>query len=243
MAHMMRRTSALGLLVAVSSFLVPPRLGAQESPPPTFSRDEGVYVVYRKGQVMASEEFRIVARGRTIEAQGETEITDPANPSQKLPKTTAKLALDSSWNLSSYKWRQTGQAQSRVDMTFNVNLIEVRIKWAGSKSQHRKFVLPANIVILDNNFMHHFALLLYRYDMARGGNQVFQIFVPQEVRPGLLTVEFLGADTIELGGQSVSLGRYKVLTNALAIDLWADEKRRLLRISVPAEGIEVIRQP
>ena len=72
---------------------------------------------------------------------------------------------------------------------------------------------------------------------------MFQIFVPQEVRPGLLTVEFLGADTIELGGQSVSLGRYKVLTNALAIDLWADEKRRLLRISVPAEGIEVIRQP
>ena len=194
----------------VSSFLVPPRLGAQESPPPTFSRDEGVYVVYRKGQVVASEEFRIVARGRTIEAQGKTEITNPANPSQKLPKTTAKLALDSSWNLSSYKWRQTGRAQSRIDMTFNVNLIEVRIKWAGSKSQHRKFVLPANIVILDNNFMHHFALLLYRYDMARGGSQVFQIFVPQEVRPGLITVEFLGAETIELGGQSVSLGRYKV---------------------------------
>ena len=67
-------------------------------------------MVYRKGQVVASEEFRIVARGRTIEAQGETEITNPSNPSRKLPKTTAKLALDSSWNLSSYKWRQTGRS-------------------------------------------------------------------------------------------------------------------------------------
>ena len=243
MPHMMRRTSAFGLLVAVSSFLVPPRLGAQESPPPTFSRDEGVFVVYRKGQVVASEQFRIVARGRTIEAQGETEITNPANPSHKLPKTTAKLALDSSWNLSSYKWRQTGLAQSRVDLTFNVNLIEVRVKWAGSKRPLRKFVLPANIVILDTNFMHHFALLLYRYDIARGGSQMFQFFVPQEVRPGLITVEFLGAETIELGGQSVSLGRYKVQTEALAFDLWADETRRLRRISLPADGIEVIRQP
>ena len=239
----MRRTSVVGLLVAVSSFLVPPRLAAQEPPPPTFSRDEGVFVVYRKGQVVASEEFRIVARGRTIEAQGETEITNPADPSEKLPKTTAKLALDSSWNLSSYSWRQTGQAQSRVDLTFNVNLIEVRVNWAGTKSQLRKFVLPANIAILDNNFMHHFALLLYRYDIARGGSQMFQIFVPQEVRPGLLSVEFLGAETIELGGQSVSLARYKVQTEALAMDLWADETRRLWRISLPAQGIEVIRQP
>ncbi len=241
--HHLGKASALGLFVAVSSFFVPPRLGAQESPPPTFSRDEGSYVVYRNGQVMANEKFRIVARGRTIEAKGETTVTNPNNSSQMLPKSTAELTLDSSWNLSSYKWRQTGLKQSRIDLTFKANLIEARVRRAGSKTKLRQFLLPANIVILDNNFMHHFALLVYRYDMARGGSQVFQVFVPQEVRPGLLNVQFLGTETIELGGQSVLLGRYKVQTESLALDVWADEKRQLRRLSFPAEGIEVIRQP
>ncbi|MEE8257386.1 MAG: hypothetical protein V3R60_05790 [Acidobacteriota bacterium] len=241
--HPIGKASALGLFVAVSILFVAPRLGAQESPPPTFSRDEGVYVVYRNGQVMANEKFRIVARGRTIEAKGETTITNPANSSQTLPKSTAELTLDSSWNLSSYKWRQTGLKQSRIDLTFKANLIEARVRRAGSKTKLRQFLLPANIVILDNNFMHHFALLLYRYDMARGGSQLFQVFVPQEVRPGLLNVQFLGTETIELGGQSVLLGRYKVQTESLALDVWADEKRQLRRLSFPAEGIEVIRQP
>lgn len=241
--HLLRKASALGLLVAVSSFFVPPRLGAQKSPPLTFSRDEGVYVVYRNGQVTANEKFRIVARGRTIEAKGETVVTNPANSSLKLPKSTAELTLDSSWNLSSYKWRQTGLKRSRIDLTFNGNLIEARVRRAGAKSQLRKFVLPANIVILDNNFMHHFALLLYRYDGARGGNQIFQVFVPQEVRPGLITIQFLGTETIELDGQSILLGRYKVQTETLALDVWADENRQLRRLSFPAEGVEVIRQP
>ena len=241
--HPIGKASALGLFVAVSIFFVPPRLSAQESPPPTFSRDEGVYVVYRNGQVMATEKFRIVAGGRTIEAKGETTVTNPDNSSQTLPKSTAELTLDSSWNLSSYQWRQTGPKQSRIDLTFKVNLIEARVRRAGSKSALRKFVLPANIVILDNNFMHHFAILLYRYDTARGGSQMFQVFVPQEVRPGLITIQFLGTETIELGGQSVLLGRYKVLTESIELDVWADEKRQLRRLSFPAEDIEVIRQP
>ena len=60
---------------------------------------------------------------------------------------------------------------------------------------------------------------------------MFRVFVPWGRVSGPLTIQFFGTETIELGGQEILLGRYKIQTESLALGVWADKKRKLRRLS------------
>src|SRR6185436_7193224 len=57
------------------------------------------------------------------------------------------------------------------------------------------FRFPESGVILDNNFFHHYLVLMYR---VHAGQNDFSVFVPQDMRVGSASVRSTGNHTFDL---------------------------------------------
>jgi hypothetical protein len=75
------------------------------------------------------------------------------------------------------------------------------------------------------------------HDWKKMGPQIFSVLVPQDLAPGVVTVESLGKH--DAGGQK--LEELRVKTDDNEIDLFLDGPR-LVRISAPAANAEIIRE-
>ena len=230
--------AALGLCASLSLF------GQAKSRPADF-KDEGVFLVYQANRVIAVEQFSIRIDRSGIRAEGETDFR--VNPITKStsPKSVAKLRLAGSWDLVSYLWRQAGGRGAKIQVSFKDKMVQVVVSPAGGPRQKRKFILSPDVAILDNNFMHHYGLLLKRYDPKRGGRQMFQAFIPQQVDPGLVTVEAKAQEEVSLdldGGRKVRLNRYDIQSNSLKLTVWTDDQGRLQRLSSPQQRIQIYRK-
>ena len=232
--------AVLGLCASLSLF------GQAKSPPANF-KDEGVFLVYQANRVIAVEEFSIEIDRSGIRAEGKTEFR--VNPITKgsSSKSVAELRLDGSWGLVSYRWRQTqtGGRGAKIQVTFKDKMVQVAVSPAEGPRQKRKFILSPDVAILDNNFMHHYGLLLKRFDPKRGGWQMFQVFIPQQVEPGLVTVEAKAKEEVDLdldGGRKARLNRYDIQSNSLKLTVWADDQGRLQRLSSPQQRIQIFRK-
>jgi hypothetical protein len=110
------------------------------------------------------------------------------------------------------------------------------------EDDRRDFELPKDILVLDDNVIHHYQLVVCRYFRTSGGKQTFQVFIPQEALPGLLEVEETGQENVEIAGRSETLRHLLVSAEQARIDLWVDKEQRLQRISIPAAQLEAERK-
>ncbi len=88
------------------------------------------------------------------------------------------------------------------------------------------FRFPEGGVILDNNFFHHYLILLYR---VQAGQSSFSVFVPHDLRVGAATVRAAGPRTYDL-----EVGEVK-----LQATIEADGS--LTKLTVPAANVVVQR--
>jgi hypothetical protein len=95
-----------------------------------------------------------------------------------------------------------------------------------------------HVAVLDNNLYYQYAVLARLYDWQAGGKQMFPVLIPQDMVPGNISVESLGA-------QQSAGGRYEALrasTPDLEIMLYVDPSHRLMRLEVPASSAVIERQ-
>jgi hypothetical protein len=97
---------------------------------------------------------------------------------------------------------------------------------AGGETSSADFRFPADGVILDNNFFHHYLILLYR---VHAGQSSFSAFVPQDMRLGSATVRSTGPRAYDLEVGDVKL------------QATIDAEGRLLRLAVPEAKVVVER--
>ena len=183
----------------ILTFLAPAFLPAQEASSSTTFKDRGVFEIQQSGRAAATETFEIQIKADRIRGKGEIEF---AGRSASARKGSADLLLNRSWNLLSYRWVQDGPRKARIQVNYKKMLIELNISPPTGPHQVRKFLLRRDVAFLDDNFMHHFGLLVKRYDIAKGGSQMFQVLVPQQIRPGLMTVEALKKESVDLKGRN-----------------------------------------
>jgi hypothetical protein len=86
---------------------------------------------------------------------------------------------------------------------------------------------PADGVIIDSNFFHHYALLLYRFSGKQ--QALFSAWDPQQLQAGGMTVRSLGNNTFEIGTENV-----KVIATT-------DREGRLIKLTVPDAKVVVER--
>jgi hypothetical protein len=125
---------------------------------------------------------------------------------------------------------------------FRGKLARVRYKTISGNEDNRDFELPPDVVVLDDNVVHHYQLITARYQAMGGGKQTFRVFVPQEALPSLLTVEDMGSAASTIDGVTANLRHLLITTDVTHIDLWVDDQQHIERVSVPAAQLEAIRK-
>jgi hypothetical protein len=210
--------------------------------PPAALTDEGTFALLVGGQPAGTETFRIRTLPDRIEAESQSEIRVTQDGKVQQFQVVSKLALSPEFQPLTYSWSQKGPHNSKLDADFRTSPAKLRYKTISGEDDRREFGLAREIVILDDNILHHYQLVVARYRQTAGGRQAFQAFVPQGALPGVLVVESQGKQQTEFGGGPETLERLIFTTDLLQIEVWADEAGRVQRIRAPAANLEAVRQ-
>lgn len=175
------------------------------------------FTIRQNGQPIGSEEFSIRPRDKGFLAEARTQLAGDPTP------LTSRMELDENLVPTSYEYsRGTGTIRVRVDSKSS----ELTVIESGEASS-TDFRYPTGASIIDNNFFHHYLLLLYRVKGTR--DQTFPIFVPQDMKVGQAKVHATSSTTFGLEMGDVKL------------EATVDPNGRLLRLAVPAANVVVER--
>ena len=204
--------------------------------------DEGTFVISLAGQPVGTERFRIHSSPSKVVAQGEIRLNVEQDGKKVTVQSFPDLVLDTQLNPVTYTWNQRVPQSSRLKVDFGGKFAKARYTTTNGTEDERDFELPHDVVVLDDNVVHHYQLIVARYQAMGGGKQSLRVFVPQEALPGLLTVEDMGNAATAIDGATANLQHLLITTDVTHIDLWVDGQQRIERFSVPQAQLEAIRK-
>ena len=203
--------------------------------------DSGTFRILVAGREIGTERFRILSSGNNIIAKADIEFqTQQAGKLLEL-QSFPELLLDSRLRPLSYTWAQEGIQSSKLHIDFTTTPVKAQYHTVNGKNDARDFALPADVVVLDDNVLDQYEILVDIYDRTSGGPQTFNAFIPQEALPGQVHVVARGNEQVRIGGESESLRHFVVTTDLARIDLWADPRGHLESVSVPAMRFNAVR--
>jgi hypothetical protein len=230
----MRRAGFVAILFILStaSMGLPGLLTARGSAP--FTAESGKFRILVNGQQIGKEEFEIGASGGDWIARGTSDV----QTSEGMTHVTGTLELHADGTPVRYEWSTQAAKKAGATVTFNgpVATIELHSEGARPFTQQFTFATP-QIAVLDNNLYYQYAILARLYDKSKKGEQSFAVLVPQELTPGSVTVESLGAQDMD----GKKLEELQVKTEDLEVDLYLDGDR-LVRIVSPSTNAEIVRE-
>jgi len=153
-----------------------------------------------------------------------------------------KLVLSAALQPLTYSWSQKGAQSSQLDLDLQASPAKARYKTVTGEDDQRDFELPRDVVILDDNVLHHYQLIVYLYLRQGGGKQAFAAFVPQEALPGSLAVQDAGLETVELAKRKLTLRHLVFSTDLKHIDVWADDQGRVQRVYISDGQLDAVRK-
>ncbi len=226
--------AAIALLAAVPAASL---LRAQAPP-----ADRGTFEISIAGKPIGTETFEIKHRSNQIEAQGEIHLEMEREGRKVDVRCNSNLLLDAHFHPLSYTWSQKGTQSSQLSMDFRPDIAQVRYKTVGGQQDRRGFKLDKDVAVLDDNVIHHYQLVLARYDAAAGGVQAFLAFIPQEAAPGVITLKVVGTEAVDVDGESRTLRHFLLTAEQAQVNLWADDQGHLQLVTVPATQYQAMRK-
>jgi hypothetical protein len=174
------------------------------------------FTIRQDGRVIGTEEFTVRANNKGYVVEGKTQLAgDPT-------ALTSRMELDENLNPISYEYKRgPGTILLKIDKPLSE--MTVSEGGAGNSTDIR---FPDSGVIIDNNFFHHYLILLYR---VKGADQRFGVFVPQDMQVGQARVRQTGNRTFAL-----EVGEVK-------LEATVDAAGKLLRLAVPSAKVVVER--
>ncbi|HYH00687.1 MAG TPA: hypothetical protein VD837_16260 [Terriglobales bacterium] len=210
--------------------------------------DSGSFGIFVNGRRVATEKFQIEQRSDASVATSEFKAEDSSGKmAQK-----AELQIASNGDLRRYTWRELdpGKAQEIVEPADQF-LVEHIIPNPPDKPQDHPFLLPISTMVLDDYFFSHRQILAWRYlAQACGGTSAagckmtktqFGVIIPRQRSSALVTLEYAGKENVTLRGVNRELDRFNLTAEGEQWALYLDENLKVLRISIPAENTEVLR--
>jgi hypothetical protein len=218
--------------------------GGPEARPASTARklnDHGVFTISLAGQRIGTENFDIRSSDDRIEAKAAIQLRVTQNGKAVELKSFPDLVLSSQFEPLTYTWIQKGSQSSQLEVDFRKSPAKCRYRTLIGGEDNRDFDLPKDVVVLDDNVLHQYELVVNRLTPSGAGPQTFKAFIPQEAVPGVLTVEEIGFDSSETNAQP-RLRHLRVSTELTRIDLWVDQQRHLQRVAIPATQFEAVRK-
>ena len=176
--------------------------------------EHGQFNILKDGKKIGTEEFTLAKAGTGYTLNGKTTIGDLTISSQ--------MELDDKLVPTSYA-ASSKEGAIRVKVVSPISELQTVVNGETSSVDFR---FPDGGVILDNNFFHHYLILLYR---VQAGRNMFPVFVPQDMRVGEATVRSTGPRTYDLEVGDVML------------QATTDADGSLIRLTVPSAKVVVER--
>ena len=203
--------------------------------------DQGVFTLSLAGRTVGTENFEIRSFSDKIEARAQIQLHLEQNGKSYDVQDSPDLTLDTQLNPLTYSWTQKGSPPYQLSIDFRSSPAHIVGKPEHGPEDRREVVLAQDVIVLDDNVIHHFQFIVDRYARSSGGKQTFKAFIPQEALPGELTVEDAGNEAASRDDTTANL-RHLVVTSELArIDLWIDSHNHLQRVAIADKQFEAIR--
>lgn len=239
------------LVVAVLALAVAAMFAGEKDKPEKAAEvvDAGSFGVFVNGKRVATEKFTIEKRGDGNVSTSELTVDDG---NQKASQTS-ELRLASNGNLQGYSWKEQSPGKGEITVEPKDNfLMEQITPNPGDKAQEMPFFSPHSTAILDDNFFTHRELLAWRYlavgcrmglgqTACRPPKMTFGVINPRQATFITVTMEYRGRETVKVGGVDRELNRFDLVGENMNWALWLDDQQKLVRILVPSENTEVLR--
>jgi hypothetical protein len=222
-----------------------PALPAAEKP---HTVDAGTFIVLVKGQRIATETFHIEQSATVNSASAEFKSESGEKAVQK-----AELQIAPTGDLRKYEWRELSPNKSQVVVEPSGEfLVERIIPDPPQRTIQQSFILPPSTVILDDYFFSQREILAWRYlaqvcggklEHCRPARTQFGVLVPRQRLTLTATLAYVGPEKVTVNGSERELNRINLkLGDDPEWALYLDANLKLIRIDIPAENTQVIRE-
>ncbi len=100
-----------------------------------------------------------------------------------------------------------------------------------------------DMVILDFSVYHQYDYVISKYDVKKGGRQIFANFVPVIGNDIPLALTFVGDESLTLKKGTMPIRNFKVeFVGILSGTVSVDKNGRLVRLVIPTQDLEVLRK-
>ncbi len=203
--------------------------------------DQGVFLLSLSGRTVGTEKFEVRSFADKVEARAQIQLHLEQNGKTYDVQDFPDLALDSQLNPLTYSWMQKGTPAYHLSIDFRSSPARIVGKPEHGPEDQREVALTQDVIVLDDNVIHHFQFVVDRYARTSGGKQTFKAFVPQEALPGELTVEDAGKDSASSEDGKANLRHLVITTDLARIDVWIDNQDHLQRVAIPDKQFEALR--
>jgi hypothetical protein len=231
--------ASVGLTFGVAA-LVAAVAGPPLATPQPSRLDEGSFTVVVNGQRAGREQFSVQqvvsAEGVAFELRSESAIGDR--------RTAMRLEVDSAGTPVRYSLEERRGAET----TLRLGGQRVRGRFATlarsiTGEAAREYLLrPGALVVEDDGIVQH-ALLVRRRALQAGAGVTLPSITPVANAQGIVRLVLEAeADTVSIAGARRSARRWRAVTDAGETRIiWADGEGRLLRLTIPARGLDALR--
>ena len=218
----------------------------ENSKPATQVVDSGSFGVFVGGRRVATETFTIkrVPEGSVTDSEIKLEGSNLVQNSV--------LHLSPAGDLVKYDWKESGgleKGETTVEPTQEFLSQKIR---SGDKSTEQPYLMPRTTAILDDYFFSQRELLLWRYIASScrpaAGQQGCQMekgqygfVVPRQRLSGMANINYVGREMLSLHGVAKELSKFSMTSEFGDWVLWLDDDHKVVRIILPGEGTEVLR--
>jgi hypothetical protein len=212
--------------------------------------DSGSFGVFMNGRRVGTETFSISqnANGSVIHSEFKAE----GSAGQAVQNS--ELQLTGTGEIRRYEWKEQSPGKAQSVVVPNDQFLTQ--KWSTGpqdKQQEQPYLLPSATSILDDYFFVHREVLAWKYLASACRTEKGQVQCPlkQKAQFGTMnprqhssaaaSMEFMGREKVTVGNAEKELSKLELKSEAGSWVIWFDDQFKVLRISIPSEKTEVVR--
>jgi uncharacterized protein len=199
------------------------------------------YVVFLRARAVGQETVSIAQRGGGWLIRGSNRLGPPLD----LVTRTAEIEYDDQWRPTRLLIEGTSRGQElSIKTTFANGQATSELSLAGTQSTETDAV-AADTVVLPNGFLGSYSALAKRLRGQQTGSILRGYIAPQGEVP--IRIDGVFTERVETPREAIAATRFAlVVSNAppagdLPMTIWTDSEGTLLRMSIPAQGLELAR--
>jgi hypothetical protein len=212
--------------------------------------DSGSFGVFMNGRRVGTETFSISqnANGSVIHSEFKAE----GSAGQAVQNS--ELQLTGAGEIRRYEWKEQSPGKAQSVVVPNDQFLTQ--KWSTGpqdKQQEQPYLLPTATSILDDYFFVHREVLAWKYLASACRTEKGQVQCPlkQKAQFGTMnprqhssaaaSMEFMGREKVTVGSAEKELSKLELKSETGSWLIWFDDQFKVLRISIPSEKTEVVR--